>query len=454
MPGPRERSPLLGDSRDSTSSLMSLNDSNGAVINPRAVLTHEQSDARRALRKLRCAAVLCFVFMGGEVYGGYMANSLAIMTDAAHLLSDVAGLLISMFSLWLSTKPPSSKHTFGFHRIEIIGALAGVMLIWALTGVLVYEAVNRVRTPQDVDGKIMFITACCGLCVNIGMMNILHQGGHGHSHGGGGGGHGHSHGGGDGGGGDKRRGSQTHPTQLELETAAESLSVKAAFIHAVGDMIQSLGVVIAGALLWWRPQYHIADPICTFVFSGLVLWSTMSLIWQAFAVLLNTVPAGIDTQELLQQVSRVDGVMDVHDFHVWSIAASRASLSVHLVSRHPQATLKAAQLICRKFGIRHTTIQVEKWGSSDVDNCLSTNLVCTVGRETSALLDERIASGQIAGGAHDHDHGHGGHHHDDDHVDGHDDHHDHDGAHEGEHGHSHEHGHGHGHGHAHAHAGV
>ena len=122
---------------------------------------------RKNRNQLILATVLCTFFMIAEVIGGYMAGSLAIMTDAAHLLSDVAGFLISLFAIWLAQRPASGHMSFGFHRAEILGAIASVLLIWALTGVLLFEAVQRVLNPRDVDGKTMFIVATLGLVVNV-----------------------------------------------------------------------------------------------------------------------------------------------------------------------------------------------------------------------------------------------------------------------------------------------
>jgi zinc transporter 2 len=119
----------------------------------------------------------------GEVVGGIYAHSLAILTDAAHLLSDLAGFLISIFAIWLSTKSPTSRLSFGFHRAEILGALTSVLIIWLVTGVLVYEAINRMLTPENVDGRLMFILAASGLGVNVLMGVVLYKSGHGHSHG-------------------------------------------------------------------------------------------------------------------------------------------------------------------------------------------------------------------------------------------------------------------------------
>jgi len=121
-----------------------------------------EEKAKKARCRLMWAIFFCFVFMAAEVAGGYIANSLSIMTDAAHLLSDVAGFAISLFAVWIAERPPTKSATFGFHRIEIFGAVASVLLIWILTGVLVYEAILRIITPEKVDGRTMFIVAICG----------------------------------------------------------------------------------------------------------------------------------------------------------------------------------------------------------------------------------------------------------------------------------------------------
>ena len=282
--------------------------------------TKSEEANRRARRQLGYASVFCLVFMICEIIGGIIANSLAIMTDAAHLLSDLAGFLISIFALWLATRPATSRLSFGFHRAEIIGALLSVLLIWVLTGILVYEACWRMVHPEDVDGKIMFIVAVCGLAVNFAMGLILIQSGHGHSHGGlpgaddhghshshggkpkpkkskkraaltDGGDHGHSHGG-DGAHGHSHgsSGDAAEYKGLNDESAhssgdehdhddghghahgsggddhvdhpeEENLNVKAAFIHVLGDAIQSFGVMIAAALIWYNPEWRIADPV-------------------------------------------------------------------------------------------------------------------------------------------------------------------------------------------------
>lgn len=259
-------------------------------------LLEDNLNNSKARRQLWIVSAICLVFIIVELLGGIISNSLAIMTDAAHLLSDLAGFLISIFALWITNRSPTSRLSYGFHRAEIIGALLSVVLIWVLTGILLYEACTRIRSPELVDGKIMFLVACGGLLVNILMGIILHQGGHSHSHGIGS----HSH--------------SSHHHDIsephnDLRTICDTvggssipekdadhttvpgvpanINVSAAYIHVLGDALQSLGVMIAGGLIWYNPDYHVADPITTFFFSILVLFTTSRIVRQALAVLME-----------------------------------------------------------------------------------------------------------------------------------------------------------------------
>jgi hypothetical protein len=266
------------------------------------------------------------------------------------------------------------------------------------------------------------------------MMKILHQG-HGHSHGGGGGGgdHGHSHGGG--GGGD----------------ASSNLNVQAAFIHVLGDLLQSIGVMIAAAVSWAVPSAHVADPVCTFLFALLVLGTTVGIMRQGIATLLNAVPAHISVPALAAELAALPGVSGVHDLHVWAYGSEgRVALSAHLVvvSAHPAAdALRGALAVARSHHIRHSTLQVEHPGS-DTEACYEFNE-----HMDECALDLALEEGGGSGGDPEAVHHHDG---DDHHHKGH--------GHAGgaAHGHSHaggEHKHegaAHGHGHAggeHKHAG-
>lgn len=351
-----------------------------------------EEDNLKARRKLWMVSVLCLLFMILEIIGGLIANSLAIMTDAAHLLSDLASFLISIFALWLATRAPTSRLSFGFHRAEILGALVSVIMIWLLTGVLIYEAIQRIRVPEKVDGKIMFFIALSGLGVNLLMGLILHQAGHSHSHGLGGG-HGHSHGGAS----HDEEEEEDHGVDVEhghshgaatissyqsdpsvpvidpTHPKAANINVSAAFIHVLGDAIQSVGVMIAAGLIWWNPEYHLADPICTFVFSVLVLFTTTRLVKQSVGVLMEGAPDGIDPSRVEDALHTIDGVLEVHDLHVWSLSVGKPSLSVHLLTEDTNSSQfvlqQATIMLGKKFNIHHSTIQVEK--KSDQISCNS-----------------------------------------------------------------------------------
>ncbi|TDH74470.1 hypothetical protein CCR75_003068 [Bremia lactucae] len=360
--------------------------------------------AKRAQRKLQLACMCSLLFMCAEIFGGFLAGSLAIMTDAAHLLSDVAGFCISLFAIWISTLPASSRLSFGFQRAEVIGAVTSVLVIWVLTGVLVYAAVERFMEclkpdpKEHVDGKLMFIVACIGLCVNLVLMQIL---GHGHSHGGGG--HGHSHGaenshGHAHGGNDSRsksdekehgqgyshanhgrsHGNYSHgdleigqEDVIDATKKLENLNIQAAYIHALGDFVQSVGVCIAGGLIWYKPEWQIADPIATFIFSLLVLATTIEIVRDSIHVLMEGTPEGIHADVIEQGLRRCSSVVAVHDLHIWSLSAGLPSLSVHLVSDDAETALHAAQRFLMSKGITHTTIQIEKTATLYPRNCKS-----------------------------------------------------------------------------------
>ncbi|EGZ11482.1 hypothetical protein PHYSODRAFT_517016 [Phytophthora sojae] len=351
------------------------------IDSPRRIPLTES--ARRAQRKLQLACLCSVVFMCAEVVGGSIAGSLAIMTDAAHLLSDVAGFCISLFAIWMSTLPASNSLSFGFQRADVIGAVVSVL--WVLTGMLLYAAVKRFieclepHPKEHVDGKLMFIVACIGLLVNIVLMQIS---GHGHSHGGGGHSHshgektqGHSHGGRSHGEGnhhghshgiDAKHGHSHGPEECSGEEGRrhhhknlENLNIRSAYIHALGDFIQSLGVCVAGGLIWFKPEWQIADPIATFVFSILVVGTTVGIIRDSIHMLMEGTPLDIDTKDIEEELQNCPSVVGVHDLHIWSLSAGLPSLSVHLVSGDPETALRGAQRFLLSKGITHSTIQIE-----------------------------------------------------------------------------------------------
>jgi len=342
-------------------------------------------DVRAAQRKLVIASIVCLIFMIAEFVGGILSGSLAIMTDAAHLLSDFGGFLISLFALYLGTRKPSKKLSFGWHRAEVMGALVSVLIIWVLTGVLVYEAILRVKSMDfEVNAVIMLITSGVGVLVNIILGLTLHGSGHGHSHGLGGG-HNHSHGGSPKSS-EKSLEDQSHHGHSHSHDSSETesilkdgksklkkdLNVRAAFIHVIGDLVQSIGVFLAALLIYFKPEWKVADPICTFLFSILVLFTTLTILKDILMVLMEGTPKGLDFKEVFEDLQNIRAVKMVHNLHVWSLTMGTAALSVHLAvddTRSTHSVLREAQtLVAKKYEIHHSTIQVEKF-HEQMDNC-------------------------------------------------------------------------------------
>jgi zinc transporter 2 len=365
----------------------------GTSFGPRAVsacvLAEGINDAdrqkryERTQRKLLFALAVAFLFMLVEIAGGIWAHSLAIITDAAHLLSDVSGFAVSAAAAFYAAKRSHSHYSYGYHRIEVLGALASVLSVWLVTGILLWEAVDRILNPTAVDGKIMTIIALIGVLVNIALMAIL--GGHGHSHSSGGHG-GRSHGHEERGehsdaprhsdnaenSGDADEGSlaeEGHHTHTHKNThsspSSSNINIRGAVIHVIGDLVQSIGVAIAGGLIWYHqddPRWALADPICTFLFAALVLGTTFAILRDIGNVLMERAPRGADVARIYSDVLEIEGVEDIHDLHVWSLTPGIPLLCAHVATAagvDPTEVLRKVTFYCRKeLGIEHTTIQM------------------------------------------------------------------------------------------------
>lgn len=311
---------------------------------------HSLKDRRRARhktqakRKLLLTSLVCLIFMIGEVIGGYVAHSLAIMTDAAHLLTDLCSILLSLFSLWISSRPSSKRLTFGWHRSEVLGALLSVVSIWVVTIVLVLLAAQRIISDDyDIDSDVMLITAGCAVVLNIILVSILHQS------------HGHSDG---------------------LTEEHKNTSVRAAFIHTIGDLLQSFGVLVAATIIYFQPEWKIADPVCTFLFSLFVLGTTFTILKDIFNILMEGAPPGVDVNSIKELLLSVGDVKSTHDLHVWSLASSETQLTVHAVideQSNPQTVLMdMTKLLQAKYGFDNITIQIEIYrdGRSYCSQCM------------------------------------------------------------------------------------
>ncbi|XP_005998389.1 zinc transporter 4 [Latimeria chalumnae] len=319
----------------------------------------ELAKQKKVKKRLTVAAVLYLFFMTGELIGGYVANSLAIVTDALHMLTDLIGIIVSLLALWLSEKPPTKRFTFGFHRLEVLSALISVLLIYILTAFLIYEAVQRtIHKDFEIDGDVMLITAAVGVTVNLIMGFVLNQSGHLHSHS-----HGPS--------GDAAQRDRDHGHNRG------SLAVRAAFIHALGDLVQSTGVLVAAYVIRFKPEYKIADPICTYVFSVLVLFTTIRIMWDTGIILLEGVPRNLNVNRIREDLMKIEDVHKVEDFNVWCLTAGKTAATVHLQlvpdssSKWEEVQSKARHLLLNTYGIHQCTVQLQSFKHTVQTVCIN-----------------------------------------------------------------------------------
>jgi len=416
-------------------------------------------------RRLYTASALCASFLLVEVLGGYLAGSLAVLSDAAHLLADLAALLVAIAASHLAALPPSAQHTYGLKRTESLAALLSVLSLAIVSVVLAAEALRRlyyilvfvenVDTDGEpasvvlvVNGTIMSGTAAIGVAVNVVLALILGEhhvhlpgaaSAHDHSHDDHAHGHEHHHHHGDGGGHDGDAdaatavqettpllvrsfggGEQHHSDEVDpqlaegellhdhqhhhqhhqhddeekatteqqqqqrLKKTNRNVNLHAAYIHVLGDLAQSVAVLVAGLVIWVRPDWHLVDPLVTLLFCAIVFASTLGVMRGSVAVLLEEVPPNIRWNEVYRAISQVPTVEGVHDLHIWSISDGVPVLSVHCfladstdtdgkkdANQLPQQALRDVYAVCTKYGIHHATIQIQCRTSEEEEGCVT-----------------------------------------------------------------------------------
>lgn len=281
---------------------------------------HHHAASSRNRKRLTFALVLAAVYMLAEAAGGWLTGSLALLADAGHMLSDVAALGLSLFAMWMARRPPTSSRTYGYHRTEILAALANGATLVAISLVILFEAWDRFRNPAEVKAVGMMGIAAGGLLVNLVSLWILHAG------------------------------------------RDESLNVRGAWLHVLTDALGSVQAIAAGALIWafgWRW----ADPAASVLIALLVIYSSWDLLKEATGVLMEHAPSHIDVDEVRRAMATVPGVLEVHDLHVWTITSGMESLSAHVVVREERygcGVLEEIRTVLHdRFGLHHMTVQME-----------------------------------------------------------------------------------------------
>ena len=272
--------------------------------------------------KMWLATFITFAFCLGEALVGYKANSLALMADAGHNFADALALSLSAFALWIATKPADNKRTFGYHRVGILAALVNAVGLAVMAIVIFWEAIQRLQTPEHVQSGPMIWVALLAIVLNSGLAWWL------------------------------------------ASAAKEDLNIRSAYLHMLGDAAASLGVVIAGIIIAFTSLF-IADPIVSIVFALLVLWSSWSIFTESIQMLLEGIPVGMELNKVESAIRNVNGVLNMHDLHVWTISSGLIAGSCHIlvaeqsVSSGQKILNEVAHMLEHDFKIRHSTIQIE-----------------------------------------------------------------------------------------------
>lgn len=277
--------------------------------------------AGRSKRKLQIVLGLTSLYLCAEVVGGLLTGSLALLADAGHMLTDVAGLALALMAIRFAERPATPEHTYGYYRAEILAALSNAVILIAISLYILYEAYQRFRNPQEVASKEMLLVAGLGLIVNVVGILLLRGG------------------------------------------AAESLNLKGAFFEVVSDLLTSVGVMIAGVIMLTTGWYY-ADPLISAGIGLLILPRTWRLLRESVAVLLEGTPRDVDLAKLREAIAKVPGVAGVHDLHAWTLTSGMNALSAHVVlgdGSHDEV-LRAVHQCVTAFPIKHATIQVEPQG--------------------------------------------------------------------------------------------
>jgi cobalt-zinc-cadmium efflux system protein len=314
-------------------------------------------------RRLQIALCLNIAIVVVQAVAGFAAQSLGLLADAGHNLSDVAAVIISLIAVRMVARPATARRSFGWHRSTILAAQANAAGILLVTALIVFEAIPRLTQPVEVEGGVVIVVAAIAMVTNIAAALFLHE-----------------------------RGSR-------------DLNMRSAVLHMVADAAASAGVLAAGVVILLTDGTYWLDPAVSLAIAAVIAWRSVRLLWETADVLLESTPAGLDTVELVAVMAEVDGVESVHDLHVWSLSSELHALAAHVVLEgHP--TLEEAQVVgerikgelSREFAIAHATLELEcEACATEADPC---------GMDATAVSAAVRQPGHAHAG-----HAHHGHHH-------------------------------------------
>jgi len=284
--------------------------------------TPQKPSTQSITRRLGIALLITAVFVVVEALAGWAANSLALLTDAAHNLTDVAALGMSWLAIRLAARPANAGRTYGYHRAGILVALLNAATLGAITLWIFYEAYQRLLAPPEVQDTLLIVTAFVALLVNAGTAWLVHSG--------------HEH----------------------------DLNQRSAFLHLAGDAVSSLGALAAGILIYFTGAY-ILDPLVSILIGVFILWNAWKIVRESVDILLEATPRNLDMDALVSDMQAIPGVRGIHDLHVWSINLQMRALSVHVltddvsISRGAETQRSLNSMLSERYAITHTTLQME-----------------------------------------------------------------------------------------------
>ncbi|WP_274363533.1 cation diffusion facilitator family transporter [Paenibacillus thermotolerans] len=294
---------------------------------------HHHGHGREGNKKgLTIALFITAGIMLIEFFGGLITNSLALLSDSGHMLSDVSALFLSLAAMWFAARPASPNKTYGFYRFEILAALFNGIALFAIAGVITWEAVRRFTSPPEVAGGSMMLIAFIGLLANLVSAWVL----------------------------------------MRQGDVKNNVNLRSAYLHILGDALGSVGAIAAG-LLMWLFGWYVADPIISVLVALLILKGAWGVIKHTVHILMEGTPITIDRDKVKQELESIDGVRDVHDLHIWTITSGLDSLSCHLLIEEGKDSQKilqqAVHIVEEHFQIPHTTIQIETTNIHSGDLC-------------------------------------------------------------------------------------
>jgi cobalt-zinc-cadmium efflux system protein len=275
-------------------------------------------------RRLWLALLVALVAMVAEGVGGWVSNSLALLSDAGHMLADAGAIGLSLLALRMAGRPADHKRTYGYRRLEILAALVNGAVLFAIAAGIAIEGYHRLMHPEPVQVRTVVLLACLGIALNAVGMWITHAG------------------------------------------AEGSMNLRSTFLHLAGDLLNSVGVLASAVLIAWTGQLAV-DPIVSFLIAATIVWSAIRLCREALHILLEGAPGHIPVSEVSAAIADVPGVAAVHDLHVWTITSGLIALSCHIVvtcqgpdcRSHDEILTEAKAVLRDRFAIEHTTIQFE-----------------------------------------------------------------------------------------------